>query len=148
VRQRRIAKPRGPNGLGEKVELFAGLEAYGFAWGNCDFRSGAGVAPDAGFAGFDGEDTEAAKLNAIACDEGLLHAVEDCVNGRFCLCSWQTGAFNNPLYKILLNHFGSPSLGCNLLIFVLKCLKDKNLGQCADGRNSKRDCQRKNAAVR
>lgn len=98
------------------MQLFTWLEANGFSGGDGDLRAGSGVAPDAGFAGFDGEDAEAAKLNAITCHEGLLHAVEDCVNRSLCLCSWQTGAFNNPLYKILLNHLGSPSLGCNFLI--------------------------------
>jgi hypothetical protein len=102
-------------GLGEKVQLFAGLEANGLAGGDGDFGSGAGVAPYASFARFDGEYAESAKLDAITCNESLLHAVEDCVNGIFCLCPWQTGAFNNPLYKILLNHLGRRPWGCNFL---------------------------------
>ncbi len=98
------------------MEFFAWLESNCFAWGDGDFGTGSRVAADSGFARFDGKDAKAAKFNAIACNEGLLHAVEDCVNGSLCLGSWQTGAFNNPLYKILLNHFGSPSLGCIFLI--------------------------------
>ena len=65
-----------------------------------------GIAADAGFAWLDGEDAEAAKLNAVACDEGLLHALEDSVDGRLCFDPWQAGTLNNPLYKILLNHLG------------------------------------------
>jgi hypothetical protein len=86
------------------MELFAGLEANRFAWRDGDFGSGARIAPDAGFAWLDGKYAKAAEFDAVACDEGLLHAVEDCVNGRLCLGSWQPGAFNNPLYKVLLNH--------------------------------------------
>ena len=86
------------------MEFLAGLEANGFAWCDGYLGTGARVAADSGFARFDGKYTEAAEFDTIACYEGLLHAVEDCVNGRLCLGSWQPGAFNNPLYKVLLNH--------------------------------------------
>ena len=59
------------------MKFFAGLEANCFAWSNGDFRTCPGVATDAGFAWFDGEDTETSQLDAVARDEGLLHAVED-----------------------------------------------------------------------
>ena len=95
------------------MKFFAGLETYSFAWSNDDFRTCSGVTADAGFARFDGEDAEAAQLDTVASDEGLLHALEDGVHRGFCLGSWQSGALNNPLYKILLNHLGPPSLGCN-----------------------------------
>jgi hypothetical protein len=88
------------------MELFAGLEANGFAWSDGDFSACSRVASDAGFTRLDGEDAEAAQLDAIACDEGLFHAVEDGVYRRLCFSSWQSGTLNNPLYKILLNHLG------------------------------------------
>jgi hypothetical protein len=88
------------------MELFAGLEANCFAWSNGDFGACPGIAADAGFTWLDGEDTEAAQFNAVARDEGLLHAVEDGVYGRLCFGPWQSGTLNNPLYKILLNHLG------------------------------------------
>jgi hypothetical protein len=88
------------------MKLFAGLEADCFAWRNGDFGSGTGIAADASLAWFDGEDAEATKLDAIASNQSLLHAFEDGVYCGFCLGSRQTGALNNPLYKILLNHLG------------------------------------------
>jgi hypothetical protein len=88
------------------VELFAGLEADCFAWRDGDFGSRAGITTDAGFAWFNGEDAKAAQFDAIASDQSLLHAIEDGVYCGFCLGSWQAGALNNPLYKILLNHLG------------------------------------------
>ena len=88
------------------MELFAGLEANCFAWSNCDLGTCPGIAADAGFAWFDGEDTEAPQFDAVTRDESLLHAVEDGVYGRLCFGSGQSGTLNNPLYKILLNHLG------------------------------------------
>jgi hypothetical protein len=88
------------------VKFFARLEANRFAWGNGDFRACSGIASNSSFAGFDREDTEAAQFNAVARDEGLLHAFEDCVDCRLCFRSRQAGTLNNPLYKILLNHLG------------------------------------------
>jgi hypothetical protein len=88
------------------MKFFARLEANCFAWSNGDFSPGPGIAPNAGFAWFDGEDPEAAQLDAVARDEGLLHAVKNSVNRRLCFGSWQSGSLNNPLYKILLNHLG------------------------------------------
>ena len=99
----------------EKMELFARLEADGFAGGDGDLGARPGVAADAGFSWFDREDAEAAEFDAVARYQGLLHALEDSVYRSLCFCPWQTGALNNPLYKILLNHSGPPSLGCIFL---------------------------------
>jgi hypothetical protein len=88
------------------MKLFAGLEADCFAWGNGDFSSGPRIAADAGFAWFDGKDTESAQFDTIASDEGLLHALEDGIDSSLRFGPRQTGALNNPLYKILLNHLG------------------------------------------
>jgi hypothetical protein len=88
------------------MKLFAWLEAYRFAWGNRYLRACPWIASNSGFARFNCEDTEAAQFNAVARDEGLLHAFEDCVYRRFRFRSRQACALNNPLYKILLNHLG------------------------------------------
>jgi hypothetical protein len=90
----------------QEMKFFAGLEANCFAWSNGDLSACSGIAADACFAWLDGEDTEAAQFDAVARDEGLLHAVEDGVNRRLCFSSGQSGTLNNPLYKILLNHLG------------------------------------------
>ena len=92
--------------LVDGLQFFSGLEADCLAWSNGDFGACSGIASDAGFTWLDGEDTEAAQFNAVARDEGLLHAVEDGVYRRLCFGSWQSGTLNNPLYKILLNHLG------------------------------------------
>ena len=99
----------------QKMELFAWLEADGLAGSDGDFGARAGVASDAGFAWFYGEDAEASELDAVARNQGLLHAIEDSVYRSLCFRPWQAGTLNNPLYKILLNHSGPPSLGCNFL---------------------------------
>ena len=102
--------------LVEQMQLFTGLEADGLAGGDGDFCSGAGITSDAGFSRLDGEDAEAAKLDAITGNERLLHAVEDGVNGCLCFGSGQSGTFYNPLYQILLNHLGRRPWAVFLLV--------------------------------
>jgi hypothetical protein len=97
------------------VELFAGLEANSFAWSDRDFGTGSGIATNTCLPRLNGEDAEPAKFNAVSGNQVLLHAIEDGVYRSLCFCPWQTGTLNNPLYKILLNHSGPPSLGCNFL---------------------------------
>ena len=93
------------------MEFLAGLEADGLSGSDGDFSAGAGVSPDAGLAWLDSEDAEAAKLDAVALDEGSFHAFEDGIHGRFSFRTWQSGAFDNPLDQVLLNHLSEdPSL--------------------------------------
>jgi hypothetical protein len=86
------------------VEFFAGLEAYGTAGGDADLGSGAGVAAYSGFAGLDGEDAEAAELDAIAFAEGGLHGLEDDVDGSFGLDARKSCAFDHALDEVLFDH--------------------------------------------
>lgn len=112
---------RGPVLL-EQVKLFAGLEADGFSRGDGDFSACSGIATDTGFTWFDGEDAETAQFDAVAGNQVLFHAIEDGVDGSLSFGPREAGTFNNPLYKILLNHLGPPSFGCNFLSthFLLK----------------------------
>ena len=82
VRERTAFQACG-DGLVKEVEFLAWLEADGFARGDGDFRAGAGVAADSGFAGLDGEDAKATEFNAVSANEALLHAVEDGVDSGF-----------------------------------------------------------------
>jgi hypothetical protein len=95
------------------MKLFAGLESDGFARSDGDFGTSSGVATNAGLSRLDSEDAEAAKFNAVTSDKCLFHALEDSVYRSLCFGPWQAGTLNNPLYKILFNHYGPPSLGCN-----------------------------------
>lgn len=101
--------------LVEEMEFFARLEANGLAGSNHHFGSSPRVATDASLAWLDGEDSEAAKLNAVTGDEGLLHTLEDGIDGGFSFGSGETGTFNNPLYQILLNHLEPPILEAVIL---------------------------------
>jgi hypothetical protein len=96
------------------MEFFAGLEADRFSRGDRDLGASPGITANAGLPRFHGKDTEAAKFNAVTGNQVLLHAVEDGVDGSLCFDPRKAGTFNNPLYKILFNHFGPPSFGCNL----------------------------------
>jgi hypothetical protein len=90
--------------LGEQVQLFTRLETDGLARSDSDFGPGAGVASNAGLAWLDCEDTEAAEFNAVTGYQGLFHAVEDGIDRRLSLGSWEPGAFYNALYEVLFNH--------------------------------------------
>lgn len=90
--------------LGEQMKFLAGLEANGLSWGDGHFGAGAGIAADTCFSWLDREDAEAAEFNTVALDEGSLHAVKDGIHGGFSLGPWQSGAFDNPLDQVLLNH--------------------------------------------
>ena len=104
--------PRGCEWLVDDLEVFAGFEADGFAGGDGDFGSGAGIAADAGFAGLDGEDAEAAELDAIAFDHGLLHGVEDGVDGGFRFGADDAGALDDTLDEILFDQLSPRGVRC------------------------------------
>jgi hypothetical protein len=89
------------------VQFLAGLEPDSFSWGDADFGSGAGIATDAGFAGADAEDSESAKLDALACSQSLLESFEDGVNSGFCLCTRQAGALDHVMDDVLFNQWGN-----------------------------------------
>ena len=95
----------------QQMQLFAGLEPNRLSRGDRDLGSSPWIAANAGFSRLDGKDAETAKFNAVSCDECLFHAFEDSVHRSLCFCTWQAGALNNPLYKILLYHSGPPSFG-------------------------------------
>ncbi len=99
-------KPVGFAALVEQMQLFAGLEADGFAGSDCDFGAGSRIAADASLPGLYGEDAKATELDAVASDRDLLHALEDSVDGSLCFGPWQASSLNHPLYQILLNHLG------------------------------------------
>jgi hypothetical protein len=85
------------------VQLFAGLEADGFAGGDADFSAGAGIAADAGFAGPDAEDAETAQFDTIAGSQGVLESFEDGIDGRFSLGSRQACPLDDMVDNILLD---------------------------------------------
>jgi hypothetical protein len=88
----------------EDLEVFAGLEADGFAWGDADLGAGTGIAADAGLAGLDGKDAKTAQFDAVAVGEGLLHGFKDGVDGGLCLGAGKAGTLYHPLNEVLLDH--------------------------------------------
>ena len=87
------------------LEFFAGLEADGFSRRNVDFFAGAGIAADAGLAGFDAEDAEAAQLDALAAAKGLLERFENGFDGLLGFGAADVGGGDDRIYEIQLNHF-------------------------------------------
>jgi hypothetical protein len=95
--------------LVEEVKFLAGLEADGFAGSDADLGAGAGIAADAGFAGTDIEDTEAAQLDALALGEGLFEGLEDGIDSGFGLVALEAGALNHLVNDVLFYQGFLPS---------------------------------------
>lgn len=115
--QRATALLAGSAASVEGVQLFAGLEADGFAGGDADLSAGARVAADAGFAGADAEDAESAQLNALARCKSLLKSLEDGVHGSLSLGARQTRPLNHMMNNILFNQ-GSHLAGATRIDFT------------------------------
>ena len=92
------------------MEFFAGFEADGFAGRDADFFAGAGVAADAGFAGLDAEDAEAAKFNALAAAESLLEGFEDRFDSLFGFGAADESFGYNRVHDVQLDHTCLPLL--------------------------------------
>ena len=90
------------------MELFAGFEADGLAWGDADFGAGSGVAADACFTGADAEDAEAAQLDAIPRSQRLLEPFEDGVHGGFRFSPRQACPLDDVMHNILLDQCLGP----------------------------------------
>jgi hypothetical protein len=86
------------------LEFFAGFEADGFAGRDADFFAGAGVAADAGFAGLDAEDAEAAEFDALAAAESLLERIENGFNGLLGFGAADESFGDNRVDDVQLDH--------------------------------------------
>ena len=90
----------------QRLQILAGLEAYGFSWRDVDFGSGPGVASDTGLPRFYRENAEATQLNPIVGFKCILHAVEDRIDRllRFGLAN--TRPLDDLIHKIEFDHWG------------------------------------------
>jgi hypothetical protein len=86
------------------LELFAGFEADGFAWGDADFFAGTRVATDAGFAGLDAEDAEAAEFDALAAAESLFQGIENGFDGLLGFGAADESLGDNRIHNVQLDH--------------------------------------------
>jgi hypothetical protein len=88
------------------LEFFAGFEADGFAGRDADFFAGARVATDAGFAGLDAEDAEAAELDTLAAAESLFQGIENGFDGLLGFGAADESFGNNRIHDVQLDHTG------------------------------------------
>jgi hypothetical protein len=88
------------------LELFAGFEADGFAGRDADFFASARVAADAGFAGLNAEDAEAAEFDALAAAESLFQRIKDGFDGLLGFGAADESFGNNRIHDVQLDHTG------------------------------------------
>jgi hypothetical protein len=86
------------------LEFFAGFEADGFAGRDADFFAGAGVAADAGFAGLDAEDAEAAEFDALTAAESLFQGIENGFDGLLGFGAADESLGDNRIHDVQLDH--------------------------------------------
>jgi hypothetical protein len=86
------------------LEFFAGFEANGFAGRDADFFAGAGVAADAGFAGLDAENAEAAEFDALAAAESLLQGIKNGFDGLLGFGAADESLGYNRIHDVQLDH--------------------------------------------
>ena len=86
------------------LEFFARFEADGFARGDADFFAGARVAADAGFAGLDAEDAEAAEFDALTAAESLFQGIENGFDGLLGFGAADESLGDNRIHDVQLDH--------------------------------------------
>jgi hypothetical protein len=85
----------------EQVKFFARFKANGFTGGDGDFGSGTRVSADAGFAGTDIEDAEAAQLDTITVGKSLFQAFKYGIDRSFCLIARKTRTLDDVMDNVL-----------------------------------------------
>lgn len=90
------------------MEVFTRFKPDGAAWSDADLGSSARVAANAGFAGSDVEDSEAAELDAVSLGECPLEAFKYGFDGGLGFDAGQSGTLNYLMYDVLLNQWLSP----------------------------------------
>jgi hypothetical protein len=86
------------------LEFFTGFEADGFARWDADFFACAGVAADAGFAGLDAENAEAAEFDALAAAESLFQGIEYGFDGLLGFGTADESFGDNRIHDVQLDH--------------------------------------------
>jgi hypothetical protein len=103
-----------PNGSGfgggpmpvpsERLQVFAGLEAYSLSRWDIHFRAGAGVPADTCLPRFHREHAKAPQFNPIVGFKGILHAVENGVDSLLRFRFAHSRPLDDLIHKIEFDH--------------------------------------------
>ena len=88
----------------DALEFFAGFEAHRFARRDVDFFAGARIAADAGLAGLDAENAEAAELDALAAAESLFQGFKNGFDGLLGFGAADESFGHHRIHDIQLDH--------------------------------------------
>jgi hypothetical protein len=108
------------------LQFFAWFEANGFALGNRNLRSRAGIAANASLSRFDDKNTEATEFNAFAAFHGFFHSLEKSLNGDLRFHFWNASFFRDIIDDVKLDH-GSSHTGSAYSVCVGFILVDIRL---------------------
>jgi hypothetical protein len=88
----------------EQLQLFARLEANSLAGRDAHFGASTGISTNTGLAGPNVKNTEAAKFDAVALCQRLLHALKDGIHGRLGFIPWQSRSLHHLMHYVELDH--------------------------------------------
>ena len=89
----------------QRLQVLAWLESDSFSWRDVHFRTRTRISPDARLSRFHREHTKAAQLDAIVGFEGILHAIEDCIDRLFRFCFAHSRPLDDLIHEIEFNHW-------------------------------------------
>jgi hypothetical protein len=112
----------------ERLEFFAGFEADSFSGRDAHLLARPRVAPNAGLARLDVEDAEAAQLDALAFAEGVLHGLEDGLDGLLGFVSGDVRFLNHRVHDVQFDHNGLPAAAKSMLDRGLRVVKRSAAG--------------------
>jgi len=88
----------------QRLQVFAWLKPHGFTGRDIHFGAGSRITTDPCLARFDGKDAKASQFNPIVRFQGVLHAIEDGVDGLFSFRFADTRSLNDLIDKVEFDH--------------------------------------------
>jgi hypothetical protein len=89
----------------QRLQVFAGLEAYGLSGRDIHFRSGPRVPADTGLPRLHRKHAEAPQLNPIIGLEGVLHAIKNGIDRLLRFGLAHSRPLNDLIHKIEFDHW-------------------------------------------
>ena len=89
----------------QRLQVLAWLESNSFSWRDVHFRTRTRIPADARLSRFHREHAKAAQLDAIVGFEGILHAIEDCIDRLFRFCFAHSRPLDDLIHEIEFDHW-------------------------------------------
>ena len=109
------------------MKFLARFKPHSLPGRNIHLLAGARVAADAGLAGLDAEDAEAAQFDALAAAERHLERLENRLDSLLRFGAAHVRGGHHGIYDVQLNHTGLPPIRWQMLECAPRVVKDMTL---------------------